>query len=195
MNVGDAVEEVAVAAARPALPWLILAVVAVVLSLMAGSFYQGWSMRGDREAAVKLEAERAAAKLLAAEKARGDALAADLETEKRNIKTVTVEVIKEVPKVTTVYVEKPGEEPKAIPPAVYTWGFVGLYDRALRPDLPATASQFARPPGATDITRAPIDSPDILSIHVENAGKYAECRAQLNKLIDFELGRKTESPQ
>lgn len=190
MNVvADAAGEAAKAVARPFLPWLILAGVLLVAALTGGAYYQGWSMRGDREAAKQLEAERKMQAEINRQRERGDKLAVDLELEKQNIKTVTVEIIKEVPKVTTVYVEKPGEAPKAIPPAVYTWGFVGMYDRALRPDLPGTAGQFARPPGGSDLARAPVDSPLILQTHTVNAAQYAECRAQLNKLIDYELAR------
>lgn len=165
------------------------AIIVIAIALAAGGFYEGWDMRGDHEAAIALKAKADADKLIAAEKLRGDGLANDLEIEKRNIKTVTIETIKEVPKVTTVYVEVPGEAAKPIPPAVVVWGAVRLYNHALRPDLPDAASQFAYPAGATDLTRSPVDTPDILTVHVENAGKYAECRAQLNKLIDFELGR------
>jgi hypothetical protein len=172
-------------------PWALLGALMLAIAIAAGGYYEGWEMRGDHEAAVALKVKERADKALADERARGERLAADLEEEKRNVKTVTVEVVKEVPKVTTVYVEVPGEAPKAIPPAVITWGAVRLYNRALRPDLPGSAREFAYPPGGTDVTRAPVDTPDILSVHAENGGKYAECRAQLNKLIDFELGRGT----
>lgn len=193
MNVGDAVEEVAVAAARPMLPWAILAAVVMVLSLMAGSFYQGWSMRGDREAASQLKAERAWSKKLADEKDRGDGLAKELDLEKQNIKTVTVEVIKEVPKVTTVYVEREGDAPKPIPSGVYTYGFVRLWDNALASYLPYASWQSAGAAGKPDTLRAPIDSPDILNNAVVNFGKYAACRAQLNALIDWHEGKRANS--
>lgn len=170
-------------------PYALLGGLILAISLAGGGYYQGWERRGDHEAAVQLKATLAANKLLAEEKLRGDGLAAELELEKRNIKTVTIEVIKEIPKVTTVYVEVPGETPKAIPPAVITFGAVRLFNRSLRPDLPAGASEFAYPPGATNVTRAPVDTPDILAVHAENGAKYAECRTQLNKLIDYELGK------
>ncbi|ATI15733.1 DNA-packaging protein [Bordetella phage vB_BbrM_PHB04] len=181
--VSDAAGAAAKAVARPFLPWLILAGVLLVAALTGGAFYKGWDMRGDREAANQLKAQQKLQAEIDAQRARGDKLAADLELEKRNIKTVTVEVIKEVPKVTKVYVEKPGEPPKAIPPAVYTNGFVRVWDRALRPDLPAAAGEPAGPSGGADLARAPVDSPDILNNHAVNASQYAECRAQLNALI------------
>lgn len=170
-------------------PYAIIGAILMAIALAGGGYYEGWEKRGDHEAAIALKVERAAAKLLAAEHERAEGLVAKLLVEKGTIHEVIVEVIKEVPKYTTVYVEVPGEKPKAIPPAVIVWGAVGLYNRALRPDLPASASEFANPAGATDLTRAPVDTPDILNVHTINAGKYAECRSQLNKLIDFELGR------
>lgn len=178
-------------------PYSIIAGLIVSIGLAVGGYAAGWSQRGDHEAAIALKAKIAADAELDKERERGDALVVDLEAEKRNIKTVTVEVIKEIPKVTTVYVEVPGETPKIIPPAVITFGAVRLFNTALRPDLPASASEFAYPTGATDITRAKVDTPDILAVHAINAGKYAECRAQLNKLIDWHEGKNQEekSPQ
>ncbi len=171
-------------------PYAIIGALLLVIAAAWGGYETGWEKRGDHEATIALKAKVEADKLLAAEKLRGDNLAIKLGEEERNIKTVTIEVIKEIPKVTTVYVEVPGETPKAIPPAVIVWGAVSMYNRALRPDLPDTASQFAVPPGATYLTRAPVDTPEILAVHADNAGKWASCRAQLNKLIDWHEGKK-----
>lgn len=170
-------------------PYIIIAILVAFIGTGAGSFSFGWSTRGDHDDAIMLDVKKANDKLLADERERADKLATDLEAEKRNIKTVEVEVIREIPKVTTVYVEKPNEAPRPIPAAIVVWGAVRLFNSALRPDLPEGSSEFAYPPGATDITRAPIDIPDILGVHAINASKYAECRAQLNKLIDFEIGK------
>lgn len=170
--------------------WPVAAGFIVAVSILSITYYLGWHARGSREAAKLLEAERQAAAMLEEERKRGDELARQLEEEKQNIKTVTVEVIKEVPKVTKVYVEKPGDAEKPIPPAVITWGAIGVYDRALRPDLPATSRIFTRPSGGSDLARSPADVSDILEVHTINAAQYAECRAQLNALIDWHEGRK-----
>lgn len=175
-------------------PYAILGALLLAIASAWGGYSQGWDKRGDHEATIALEVAREAAVKLAAETKRADGLAGQLAVEKGTIHEVIVEVVKEVPKFTKIYVEVPGETPKAIPPAVVVWGAVGLYNRALRPDLPSSAGEFAYPPGATDLTRAPVDTPDILNVHAVNAGKYAECRAQLNKLIDFELGRDPPAP-
>jgi hypothetical protein len=169
-------------------PYIIIAILVAFIGTGAGGFGFGWKTRGDHDDAIALQVKTKADQELDAERKRADGLSADLELEKRNIKTVTVEVVKEIPKVTTVYVEKPNETPRAIPPAVVTWGSVRLFNSSLRPDLPNSAGEFAYPAGATDITRAQVDIPDILNVHAVNASKYAECRAQLNKLIDYEEG-------
>lgn len=175
-------------------PYIIIAILVALIGTGAGGFGAGWSLRGDHEDAIALDLKKAQDAKIDAERKRADDLAGELEIERRNIKTVTVEVVKEIPKYTTVYVEKPNEEPRPIPPAVVVWGAVRMFDRALRPDLPDGSSEFAYPPGATDITRAPVDISDILSVHAVNAGKWAECRAQLNKLIDYEKGKALAAP-
>lgn len=185
----DAAGAAASAVAKPFLPWMILGCVVLFGALMGGAYYEGWTMRGDREAAKELQAQQAMQKQIDDQRARGDQLAADLEKEKQNIKTVTIEVVKEVPKVVTKYVEKKGEAPKAIPPAIYTNGFVGLWNDSLSARMPVSASGPDGAAGGSDIVRARIDSADILTNHAVNASQYAECRAQLNKLIDFEQAR------
>lgn len=185
----DAAGGAAEAVAKPLLPWMILGAVVLLAALTGGAFYQGWSMRGDREAAKELKVQQQMQAEIEAQRAIGDKLAADLEAEKRNIKTVTVEVVKQVPKVVTKYVEKKGEAPKDIPPAVYTNGFVGLWNDSLAARVPKPTGGADDPAGGSDLVRAPFDSADILTNHAVNAGQYAECRAQLNKLIDFEMAR------
>lgn len=171
-------------------PYAIIGALLLSIGLAGGGYYAGWDQRGDHEAAIALKVKDKADIALKAARERADGLAGELADEVRNIKTVTVEVIKEVPKVTTVYVEVPGEIPKIIPPAVYTYGFVrvwndALYAGSLRPG----AGQPADNAAGADTVRAAIDSPDILSNAAENFSKYAECRAQLKKLILFEKGR------
>lgn len=170
----------------------IIAAVFAVLAALGGSYYAGWHQRGVKELADQAVEREQHQAWLDAERERGNKLAVELEQEKRNVKTVTVEVVKEIPKVTTVYVERGSNEAKPIPPAIYTYGFVRLYNSALRPELPKTAGEFAYPAGTTNITRAEVGTADILTVHAINAGKYAECRAQLNKLIDWHEGK---SPQ
>lgn len=163
--------------------------IVIALVLLALSAWSGWALRGDHEDARRLRELEAAQVKLDEAKALGDRLALDLEQARREIRTVTVEVVREIPKVTTVYVEKPNDTPRPIPPAVLTWGFVGLWDRALRPDLPDATSEPAGASGGARIARAPVDTPDLLANHAVNAAGYAECRRQLNALIDWHEGQ------
>lgn len=173
-------------------PWAILGGVLFAIALAGGGYYEGWEKRGDHEATVALRVEREAAKKLAAETKRADDLAGDLAREKQNIKTVTIEVIKQVPMVTTIYTERVGDAPLPIPPAIYTVGFMRLWNDALfaSGQLSADASKPLDLSGGADTLRAKIDTPDVLYNHLENAGKWAACRAQLRKVIDIEKGRK-----
>lgn len=182
-------------------PYGLLAALIAAIGLAGGGYYEGWSLRGDRDSAQYLLAQKKAddawqGKVDAAN-ARGDKLAADLETEKGNIKTVTVTQIQRVPVVTKSYAEKFGETLKAIPAAVYTVGFVGVYNDALDPSvehaLPIPAGVAPGSAGDPNTARASIDTPDVLNNVVVNGGKYADCRAQLNKLIDWHDQNPTET--
>lgn len=162
----------------------------VALVVLALASWGGWEWRGSVDNAERLEALQAAQKQADEARAAGDKLAAELEQARRQIRTVEVEVVREIPKVTTVYVEKPSDPIiRPIPAAVLTWGFVGLWDRALRPDLPDAASGPAGAASGARIARAPADTPDLLANHAVNAAGYAECRRQLNALIDWYEGQ------
>jgi hypothetical protein len=199
-GVVDAVEDVAKVAGGSAggsfLPWVILAVVLCIGGAGAFGYYKGDSTRGNLDAATYASAQKKAddawqVKLDAANKV-GDKLASDLEVAKANVNTVTVTVVKEVPKVTTIYKEKAGAPSIAIPDAIYTWGFVRLYNDALDPtvkhDVSAAAGVPASEAGEADLVRSSIGTADILDNHAENAGQYADCRNQLNALIDWHVG-------
>lgn len=171
-------------------PWAIIGALLLAIGLAAGGYEAGWDKRGDHEAAIALKVERAAAIALKAETERADKLADELALEQQNIKTVTIETIKEVPVVTTVYKESPNAPAQPIPDAIYTAGFVRLWNEsysaiARRP----SASEPVDPSREADLVRAKVSTGDILTNHIDNAGKHASCYAQLNKLIDFELGR------
>lgn len=196
-GVVDAVEDVAKVAGGSAggsfLPWVILAVVLAIGGAGAFGYYKGDSTRGKLDAAQYAAAQKKAddawkAKIDAANKV-GDKLAEDLEAEKANVKTVTLTVVKEIPKVTTVYKETANAPSIAVPHGIYTWGFVRLLDDALDPtvkhDVSAAAGVPAGSAAEADLVRASIDTPDVLSNAVENAGQYADCRNQLNALIDW----------
>ena len=165
-------------------PWSVVLVLVVLAAALASGI--AWKARGDREDARRLAELRALQAQMDEQRARADRIAADLEVARRDVRTVTVEVVKLIPSVTTVYVEKPGDAPRPIPDPVFTRGFVGLWNLALAGRLSDPASKPAGLPGAADaIVRARVGTADILANHAENAGKHAECRAQLTALIDW----------
>jgi hypothetical protein len=202
-EVVEDVAKVAVGAAGGGsfLPWAILGVVLAIGAAGAGGYYEGDTTRGKLDAAQYAKAQLAAdnawqAKLTAANKV-GDKLATDLEAEKANVKTVTLTVVQQVPKVTTVYKEKAGAPSISIPDSIYTWGFVRLYDDALDPtvkhDVSAAAGVPASSAAEADLVRSTVSTADVLDNHAENAGQYADCRNQLNALIDWHTNNPTEA--
>lgn len=204
-GVVDAVEDVAKVAGGSAggsfLPWVILAVVLAIGGAGAFGYYKGDSTRGKLDAATYAAAQKKAddawQKKLDAATDVGNKLAATLAVVKEKIQTVTVTQIQRVPVVTKSYEEQFGETLKAIPAAVYTAGFVGVWNNALDPSvehaLPVPAGVAAGSAGDPNVARAAIDTPDVLSNEVVNGGKYADCRAQLNKLIDWHEQDPTET--
>lgn len=173
-------------------PWLLFGGLLTAIVMAGGGYYTGWEQRGEHEIAVQAAAkDKIVAEWVAKVKEQkeiGDGLLVKLEDERRNIKTVTVEIIKEIPKYTTVYKESPDAPLQTIPVNIYTRGFVRMWDRALTTELSSTSiasSELADKAGDADLVRAKIATGDILSNHVENAAKYADCRAQLNRIIDW----------
>ncbi|MEX3764444.1 hypothetical protein [Paraburkholderia phenoliruptrix] len=198
-----AVEDVAKVAGGSAggsfIPWALLAVVVAIGAAGAFGFYKGDAMRAAQDsakyAAAQKKADDAWQAKVDAQRARGDKIAADLETEKANVKTVTLTVVKEVPKVTTVYKEKAGAPSIALN-NIFTWGFVRLYDDALDPsvkhDVSAAAGVPAGSAAEADLVRSGVSTADVLTNHAENAGQYADCRNSLNALIDWHEQNPTE---
>ena len=137
---------------------------------------------------LQADREREWNKYLAAERVRGDELAAKLDREKGEIRVEIREVVKLIPQVTTVYRDRPGDALKPIPPAIYTRGYVGLWNDALGASERRAAAATGGAAGATeatDPTRAEIDSSDLAANHAANAEICRDTRAQLNALIDW----------
>ncbi len=71
--------------------------------------------------------------------------------------------------------------------------WVRLYNEALRPaggPNPPTGEPAGATKGAGDAGNGPASTTewDVEWVHAENSARWAECRAQLNSLIDFVLG-------
>jgi hypothetical protein len=175
-------------------------ITAIVGGIFLGGYHKGYDVREASDAKLQQQADTAWQTKLDAANANGAELAAKLATASANVRTVTQTVIKEVPKVTTVYKEKPGAPVQAIPVAVITWGFVRLWNDASDPTVkhavPASVAGSSETAADADLVKSGVTVGDILDNHAANAGQYADCRNQLNALIDFEeKNPTTKSPQ
>lgn len=139
---------------------------------------------------------KAAAEHLLAEQARGNQLAADLGAKKTELRTVTDKLNREIQNVTTLYRRAVGAQAEPLPPALFTAGFVRVWNSALSGaaspvPVPATGTATSRTDTAPSGTATADDlivgvtRADLLTNHVRNGEGYASCRAQLNALIDW----------
>ncbi|MBA6065956.1 DNA-packaging protein [Pseudomonas mosselii] len=146
---------------------------------------------------------KAATDQLLAEQARGNQLAADLGAKKDELRAVTDKLTGEIQHVTTLYRRSLETQPEPLPPAAFTVGFVRVWNSALFGTAAAIAvpSSGATPSGAdaasaragaADDLIAGVTRADLLANHLRNSEGYATCRAQLNKLIEWNTsnGRK-----
>lgn len=203
-------------AIKPLLVWLavVAAVVAGLAMTYSDGYHQGFALakaQGDaalseriatHEAELRSLAEAAAVGLqkaandLLEEQTRGSQLAAELGAKRDELRATTDKLRGEIQHVTNLYRRALDATPEQQPPAVFTAGFVRVWNSALfgtgaAGPVPATgtASSGANAPGAgpnpaddliVGITRA-----DLLENQVRNSEGYASCRAQLNKLIEW----------
>lgn len=198
------------------LVWLlVLAAVVGGLVLIHGDGYdQGFALakaEGDaalakqttaHEEGLRRLAESAAAGLkkaaddLIASQAYGNQLAADLVAKRDELRAVTEKLNGEIQRVTTLYRRALDAQPEALPPAVFTVGFVRVWNSALfgttaavaMPSSSSTTSGAdATPPGpsAADDLIAGVTRADLLANQIRNSEGYAACRAQLTQLIEW----------
>lgn len=172
---------------------LIGVAVAAVIVFLAGWTVRGWKADADMAEVVQAhQAERdarikATNEALAAADAAGRAAAVQYETRVREISATSQKLKTELRNAES----KARAAGAASCPLSPEW--VRLYDDALRPGggasaptgEPAGAPQGAAAAGAG---AAPASEWDVAWVHAENAARWAECRAQLNALIDFEVG-------
>lgn len=172
---------------------LVGAVVAAVILFFAGWTVRGWKAGADMAEVVQAHQMERDARIkatndaLAAADAAGRAIAVQYETRIRDISTASQKLKSELRNAET----KARAAGALSCPLSPEW--VRLYNDALRPGggasapsgEPADSSQGA---AATGAGAAPASEWDVAWVHAENAARWAECRAQLNALIDFEVG-------
>ncbi|KPA91379.1 hypothetical protein PF66_02262 [Pseudomonas asplenii] len=201
---------------KPLLIWLLVVAAAVGgLALTHHDGYeQGFALAkaqgdaalskqaSDHATELRSNAESSAAELkkaadeLIAEQARGTQLAADLVAKRDELRAVTDKLNGDIQRVTTLYRRALDAQPEPLPPAVFTAGFVRVWNGALFSTaapvaVPSTGSATGRAdaagagPGAADDLIAGVTRADLLANHVRNSEGYAACRAQLKKLIEW----------
>ncbi|AJQ47936.1 MULTISPECIES: hypothetical protein [Pseudomonas] len=201
---------------KPAVTWLLVLTIAVgsVALVYSNGHDQGFALakaQGDaaldkqgkeHEAELRYMAESAviglkkAADELIASQVYGNQLAADLVAKRDELRAVTDKLNGEIQRVTTLYRRALDAQPEPLPPALFTVGFVRVWNSALFGTATAaavpttgttTSGADASPSGASaaDDLIAGVTRADLLANQVSNGEGYAACRAQLTKLITW----------
>lgn len=151
----------------------------------------------DEVAAQALAAKRAAdeaSERLLSEINRGNDLANQLTDKKNELRRTTDKLNKEIANVTTSYRRTLDAQLEPLPPAVFTNGFVRVWNSALGIADAATvqastsAVGVAAPAGgtgATDSLDSGLGQAALLLNHNRNSERAAACRAQLSRLIEW----------
>lgn len=161
--------------------------------------YEAAKAEGDIAlATLKLEAADKArrqadesAQVLRAQTKRGDDLVYQLATTKQELRRTTDQLTGEIHRVTTLYRRALDAPPEPLPAAVFTTGFVrvwneGLNPAAMRAGQPTSgAAAPAGRSGAADDLDSGVTPADLLTNHVRNSEKHKACRAQLTSLIEY----------
>ena len=201
---------------KPVVTWLLVLAIAVgsVALVYSNGHDQGFALakaQGDaaldkqgkqHEAELRYLAESAviglkkAADELIASQAYGNQLAADLVAKRDELRAVTDKLTGEIQRVTTLYRRALDAQPEPLPPALFTVGFVRVWNSALfgttaavaMPSSGSTSSGAdATPSGASaaDDLIAGVTRADLLANQIRNGEGYAACRAQLTQLIEW----------
>lgn len=203
---------------KPVVIWLLVLVAAVgALTLIHSHGYdQGFALaKAQGDAALdklakdhadekRVLAESATAELkkaadeLIASQAFGNQLAAELGAKRDELRAVTDKLNGEIQHVTTLYRRALDAQPEALPPAVFTVGFVRVWNSALfgTTDAVAVPSSGTASSGAdaassgasaADDLIAGVTRADLLANQIRNGEGYAACRDQLTKLIKWNV--------
>lgn len=204
-------------AIKPVAIWFLALVAVATLTVVRSHGYdQGFALaKAEGDAALAKQAKgheeemrrlaesaaiglkKATAELIASQ-AYGNQLAADLVAKRDELRTTTEKLTGEIKSVTTLYRRALDAQPEPLPPAVFTVGFVRVWNSALFgtaaaataavPSSGTTSSGVdaaaARASAADDLI-AGVTSADLLANQIRNGEGYADCRAQLTKLITW----------
>ncbi len=174
---------------------------ALIVGLLAGGGY--W--KGHHDASQDAELAQAQAQhdhdlRVADLQNKGEQLQEKFEElQRRKDQVVYQTLIKEVPRVTTVYRPAPGAAEQPLPRCVFTAGFVRVWNSALDPGLPGVADGAGQAPAAPDPAADELDSgvdqAAILGNHDANAQQCGAIADQLNAVLDFEEAKQKANAQ
>jgi small-conductance mechanosensitive channel len=129
---------------------------------------------------------------LRAEQVKGNQLASQLADTKDNLRKKTEKLTGEIARVTTLYRRALDAQPETLPAAVFTAGFVRVWNTAngisTAMPTPNSASGIAASAGGSgtaDDLDSGVGQAQVLTNQVRNAELHSTCRAQLNNLIDW----------
>ncbi|MBO2925115.1 DNA-packaging protein [Pseudomonas asiatica] len=145
--------------------------------------------------AATTELKKAADELIASQ-AYGNQLATDLVAKRDELRTVTDKLTGEIQRVTTLYRRALDAQAEPLPPALFTVGFVRVWNSALFGTTAAVAvptsgttssgvDAAAAGASAADELIAGVTRADLLANQIRNGEGYSACRAQLKKLIEW----------
>ncbi|MCE0999405.1 DNA-packaging protein [Pseudomonas sp. NMI1173_11] len=202
---------------KPVVIWLLALVAVATLTVVRSHGYdQGFALaKAEGDAALSKQAKdheeemrrlaesaaiglKKAADELIASQTYGNQLAADLVAKRDELRTVTEKLNGDIKRVTTLYRRALDAQPEALPPALFTVGFVRVWNSALfgaattaTVAVPSSGSTTSGADAAPSGSSAPDDliagvtSADLLANQIRNGEGYADCRAQLTKLITW----------
>lgn len=128
------------------------------------------------------------------EQARNDQLAVQLSDTKENLRQTTDRLKGDTARVTTLYRRVLDAKPEPLPVAVFTTGFVRVWNTAngiaTSPAVQTTSSSGRTPApasgtGTTDDLDSGVTQEQLLTNQVRNAELHGVCRAQLKSLINW----------
>lgn len=190
--------------------WFVLVVVACAGGYLHGYGYATAQAKASHSAYVAqqsqatVDAQAKHLRELRAEQERGDALSEKLLYANAENAKLSNDLKKRVPHVSTVYIEKPGAAPVALPDRPFTAGWVRDYNAALGlrvPQAPAAAGTAARTAAgiqavgalggidAADLARSTVSQADVLDNHIDNSAVCKKLAAQLNAILDLDEGK------
>jgi len=152
------------------------------------------ALEKQHQAETAVDAANQAAAELRASQAKGDQLTVQLADTRESLRKTTDKLKGEIAHVTTLYRRALDAQPEPLPTAVFTTGFVRVWNTAngISAAMPAQQATSGIAPsssgaGAADDLNSGITQGDLLTNHVRNGELYGLCRAELNRLIDWNL--------